>query len=147
MHLLKNYTDSLKEQKNQKPNSHTQFYFRTTQKCKRYLKVAFKYLVLFRRRNVSLVPFGAILTLPLLHGILRRQFRRRRARRWPHQASIATHRVWMKQRAKDPAQNRRIQAKIFSSPNHDTSLQHLTSMTATAQPRSLLEGQRVEHCS
>ena len=42
----------------------TQFYFRTTQKCKRYLKVAFKYLVLFRRRNVSLVPFGAILTLP-----------------------------------------------------------------------------------
>ena len=42
----------------------TQFYFRTTQKCKRYLKLALKYLVLFRRRNVSLVPFGAILTLP-----------------------------------------------------------------------------------
>jgi hypothetical protein len=42
----------------------TQFYFRTNQKCKRYLKLAFKYLVLFRRRNVSLVPFGAILTLP-----------------------------------------------------------------------------------
>ena len=42
----------------------TQFYFRTTQTCKRYLKLAFKYLVLFRRRNVSLVPFGAILTLP-----------------------------------------------------------------------------------
>jgi hypothetical protein len=42
----------------------TQFYFRTTQKCKRYLNLAFKYLVLFRRRNVSLVPFGAILTLP-----------------------------------------------------------------------------------
>ena len=42
----------------------TQFYFQTTQKCKRYLNLAFKYLVLFRRRNVSLVPFGAILTLP-----------------------------------------------------------------------------------
>ena len=42
----------------------TQFYFRTTQKCKRYLNLSFKYLVLFRRRNVSLVPFGAILTLP-----------------------------------------------------------------------------------
>jgi len=42
----------------------TQFYFRTTQKCKRYLKLAFMYLVLFRRRNMSLVPFRAILTLP-----------------------------------------------------------------------------------
>jgi hypothetical protein len=37
---------------------------RTTQKCKRYLNLEFKYLVLFRRRNVSLVPFGVILTLP-----------------------------------------------------------------------------------
>ena len=43
----------------------TQFYFWTTQNCKRYLKLAFKYLVLFRRRNVSLVPFRAIMTLPL----------------------------------------------------------------------------------
>ncbi len=34
------------------------------QKCKRYLKLAFKYLVLFRCKIVSLVPFGAILTLP-----------------------------------------------------------------------------------
>jgi hypothetical protein len=42
----------------------TQFYFRTTQKRKRYLNLSFKYLVLFRRRDVSLVPFGAILTLP-----------------------------------------------------------------------------------
>ena len=35
----------------------TQFYFQINQKCKRYFKLAFKYLVLFRQRNVSLVPW------------------------------------------------------------------------------------------
>ena len=100
----------------------TQLYFWTTQKCKRYLKVSFKYLVIFRRRNASLVPFGAILTLPpppweFATTIISAE----EGWCWPHQASIATPRVWMKQQAKDPAQ-----AKILPSPYHDVGLQHLT---------------------